>query len=384
MAEYELFLCNDRGRRLMPLTNLSTFSASKLLNGLGAFSAVLRPPSDLATLQNYHYIERNIRPDWQVQVWQKTRGPMQLWRPYFVLNWGWTQGEDGEETFSFGGYDVNHLLTRRVVAAYAESTQAKMSDYADDMMKAVVTDSLEDDAAPTPTAGQTRAWADLTVQADVSKGPSIDLAFAWRQVLTPAGGGVLSQIANAARENGTEVLFWIVQKAVSTAGVTYQFNTAVNQWRDLTTGNNLVVFDADAGTLVDWALTYDYSEEVNAVYALGQGDETNRNVQQVADAARYQRSYWGRCEGVAEARMMETDAAVQDAGYDALCEGRPRIKLSGTPVSRQGQEFGRHYRAGDRVVARAKGKQFGALVWSEVVSMDEDGKVSETSRLEYR
>jgi hypothetical protein len=320
-------------------------------------------------------------------VWSKARGPSKLWRSFFILNWGWSQGEDGGERFAFGGYDANHLMTRRIVKGYAESTQAKMTDYADDMMKAVVTDSLEDGDAPTfavATYG-TRAWGDLSVGADLSKGPSIDLAFAWRQVFTLSGGGVLAQIAQAARENGTEVFWAVVENTVSTSGVTYQFKTNVNQpRRDLTTGNGKVVFDADSGTLQDWALTYDYSEEVNSVYALGQGDETNRNVQNLYDETRAKRSYWGRCEGTVEARQMETDAAVQDAGYDALSEGRPRIKLTGTPVSRAGTEYGRNYDVGDKVLALAKGKQFEAIVWSAVVSQDEDGRVSETCRLEYR
>ena len=145
-----------------------------------------------------------------------------------------------------------------------------------------------------------------------------------------------------------------------------------------------MIFDADAGTLADWSLSYDYSEEVNYVYALGRGDKADRNVQQRYDATRYKASYWGRCEGIAEARMMETDASVQAAGDAVLTEGRPRVRLVGTPVSRPGQEYGRHYEVGDKVLARAKGHTFDALVWSAVVSQDEDGRVSETTRLEVR
>jgi hypothetical protein len=219
----------------------------------------------------------------------------------------------------------------------------------------------------------------------VSAGPSITVAFAWRPLLTLSGGGVLTQIADAAREAGTEVFFSVYGNPVSAAAIKYQFSTSVNFLRrDLTAGRGQVLFDADAGTLADWALDYDYAEEVNYVYALGQGDESNRNVQQRYDAARYKASYWGRCEGIAEARMLETDAGVQAAGDAALAEGRPRARLVGTPVSRLGQEYGRDYDVGDKVLARAKGKTFDALVWSAVVSQDEDGRVSETARLEVR
>ena len=384
MATYELWLTNDRGRRLMPLNNLRTWAASRIINGVGAFSGVLRPPADLPSVQNYHYIERNIRKDWGVQVWRKARGPQHLWAVYFVTGWGWQQGDDGEEVFSLAGYDQNHLLTRRVVAAYADSAQAKMTNYADDMMKAVVTDSLQDDAAPTPTAG-TRAWGDLTVQGNQSAGPSLTLAFAWRPLLTLSGGGVLTQIADAAREAGTEVFYRLALTNVSTSGVRYEFRTFIGQpGYNRTSGPRKVTFDADAGTLADWALEYDYAEEVNYVYALGRGDKADRNVQQRYDATRYKASYWGRCEGIAEARMMETDASVQAAGDAVLTEGRPHARLIGTPVSRPGQEYGRHYEVGDKVLARAKGHTFDALVWSAVVSQDEDGRVSEMARLEVR
>jgi len=384
MAQYELYLCNDRGRRLMPLTNLSSFAASLVINNTGAFSATLRPPATLATLQNYHYIERNIRKDWQVQVWFKTRGPWRLFAAYLVLDWGWGQSEDGGEVFSFGGYDINHLLTRRVVAAYAGSTHTFMTDYADDMMKAVVTDSLEDDALPVPTTGS-RAWADLTVAANLSKGPSISKEFAWKQLLTLSGGGALEDIALPARQGGNPVYFRIVPNTISNSAVTWKFSTQTGQpLTDRTSGATQVVFDADKGTLVNWSLDYDYSEEVNAVYGLGPGTNETQNVRQVYDEPRTKGSYWGRCEGIAQASIQKIDAAIDAKANDVLSAGRPKVTLRGEPVSRQGQEFLRHWGWGDKVIARAKGKQFQALVWSVLVGQDEDGKVTESARLEFQ
>ena len=384
MAQYELYLCNDRGRRLMPLTNLRSFSAAKMVNATAGFSAVLRPPADLPTLQNYHYIERNIRKDWQVQVWFKSRGPWRLFAAYLVLDWGWGQSEDGEEVFSFGGYDMNHLLTRRVVAAYTGSAQTFMTDYADDMMKAVVTDSMEDDALPVPTTGS-RAWADLTVAADLSKGPSFSKGFSWNPLLTLSGSGALEDIALPARQGGNPVYFRIAPNTISTGATTWQFRTQTGQpLADRTSGATQVVFDADKGTLVNWSLDYDYSEEVNAVYGLGQGKDDLRMVRQVYDEPRTKSSYWGRCESSVEAQDQETEDGVDNIANGTLTAGRPRVTLRGEPVSRQGQAFMRHWGWGDKVIARAKGKQFQALVWSVVVSQDEDSKVTESARLEFQ
>ena len=387
MATYELWLTNDRGRRLMPLNNLRTWAASKVVNGVGAFVGQLRPPADLATLQNYHYIERNIRPDWMVQVWYKARGPSRLFATYFLRKWGWSQDEGGEEVFALRGYEPNHLLTRRVVADYAETADHSLfaTEYADDIMKTLVTDAIADATAPrlTVTAG-TRAWGDLSVAADLSAGPQISIAVAFQRLLTLSGGGALASIAKAASKAGTEMYFRIAPHTLSSDAVTWQFRTQTGQpMTNRTSGALQVLFDADAGTLTDWSLTYDYSEEENYIYALGQGDESNRNVQQRYDAARYKASYWNRCEATAEARQAERDAAVQAAGDAALEEGRPRIQLTGTPVSRPGQEFLRHWGWGDKVVAAAKGKRFDAIVWSVTVGQDEDGKVEETARLKF-
>lgn len=381
-ATYAITLCDDTGRRLMTLDNLRAFTATRIVNGVGAFSAALKSAADLQTLQKYHYVERNIRPDWQIRVWRKGRGPMRLWRSYFLLNWGWGQDEGGDEVFSIGGYDANHLLTRRNVIAFAGSPYSQMSDYADDMMKLLVFYAESDAIAPTPDAG-TRAWTYLTIDNELGAAPSVTLGFAWEKLLTLAGGGVLTRLANASRELGTALFFDVVAASVSSSGTTYQFRTYTGQpGRDLTSGKGQVVFDADAGTLLDWSLSYDYSEEENYIYALGQGDEDDREVVQVYDAARYGRSIWGRCEGVADLRNLE-DAYVEDGGNDALVEGRPKIQLRGTPVSTQKQEFGRHYDVGDRVIAKAKGKQFTALVAAAAISLNEEGRVTETARLEY-
>ena len=381
-ALYDIVLCDDKGRGLMPLNNLRSFTASRIVNGVGAFSAALKAATDLPTLQKYHYVERNIKPDWQIRVWRKARGPRRLWRSYFLLNWEWGQDEGGDEIFSIGGYDHNHLLTRRHVIAYAGSAYAQMDDYADDMMKVVVTYAQNDAIAPTPDAG-TRAWTYLTVDNELSAGPNVKLAFAWERLLTLYGGGVLPRIANASRELGTDLFFDVAVSSVSGTSITYQFRTYTGQpGRNLTSGSNAVIFDAEAGTLANWSLSYDYSEEENYIYALGQGDEDDREVAQVYDAARYNRSIWGRCEGVADCRNLE-DIYLEDGGNDALAEGRPKVQLRGAPVSTRKQEFGRHYDVGDRVIAKAKGKQFEAIVSSAVVSLSEDGRISETARLEY-
>ena len=380
MATYELFLCNDRGRRLMPLNNLQSFAAAKVVNATAPFRATLRAPANLTTLQNYHYVERNIRPDWQVQVWRKVRGPLKLWNSYFILDWGWAQGEDGGEVFDFGGFDVNHLLTRRVVAAYEGETQAGLSAVvADDGMKTVVTNSMLDNALPVPTAG-TRAWGDLGVGGNHGNGPAVTLDFAFDQLLTLSGGGVLPEIAAAADEAGTPVYFWIVPAVVSTSSAKFGFRTYTGQpGHDRTTGKGQVIFDADLGTLTNWSYHRYYHDVANAMYGL-HGDRALH--QQAYRTVGWKRSYWGRCEGAVNANDQETATGVLNVARAEARARRAYQQLRGDPVSTPGQAFGRHYDVGDKVIAKAKGRSFDAIVWSGMVGLSEDGQTTESVRLE--
>ena len=391
MSQYEVWLCTDRGRRLMPLNNLQELTAAKSLNKTVGFTATLKRPSDIKTIQNYHKIENGIRRDWQVQIWRKDRGPSRLWQAYFVLKWGWAAGDDGGDVFRIGGYDINHLLTRRVVAAYAEETQSTMNDHADDIMKAVVTDSMQDDADPTPDYG-TRAWGDLTVAQDLGKAPTIDIAFAWDKLLTVSGRGALPQIANASRAAGNELYFGIFPKSITGKAITWRFATFIDCFRDLTGSHGLtraggegrqVVFDADAGELSNWSLEYDYSEAENYIYAGGQGEADARYVEQVYDETRYKVSYWGRTEGFYDVRNVSDDQ-VEASANARLIKRRPRIELTGQPVAKPGKVYGRHYEVGDKIIAKAKGHQFTAIVQSAVVQLLPDGKTTESVRLQYR
>lgn len=378
----------------MPLNNLQEFAATKVVNGMGAFAGSLQTESvNTSDPEAYYYYNlypgfnliRDIKKNLIIKVWMGVGGQgWRLWNTYFVTRWGWKQDNDGGEVFSLGGYDQNHLLTRRVVAAYGGESESTMTDYADDMMKAVVTDSMEDDASPAPSAG-TRAWGDLSVAGDVSAGPSITLEFAWKPLLTVSGSGVIPQIAKAARENGTDVFWSIVPNTISTSAITYQFRTYTGQpGNDLTSGQGKVLFSADDGTLANWELSYDYSEEVNYVWGFGQGDKSNQTVKQVYDADRYNQSYWGLCEGAVNARSSDDDDSAESEAYEALEEGRPDIKLSGKPIATWRQQFGKHYNVGDKVRAKAKGREFDAIVWSAAVGVNEDGETIEDVRLEYR
>lgn len=366
-SAYEFWLTTDAGMRIQLLNEVLSLAASRQVNNVGSFSMGLPNSFDTGL----------IRPDRMVQIWRAPQGGrLALWRVYFVRWWRWE-----DEVFMIGGPDCNDLLRRRIVAAYSGSSQARKTNYADDMMKEIVSEALSDSAELTPDAG-TRVWDRLTVQANLSNGPELSKSFAWRTLLLLSGGGVLASIAEAAREAGMEVFFDVVPDTVGSASITFEFRTYIGQLgRDVTELG--VLFSQEQGNLQDPFLEYDYTEEINYVYAAGQGEKDDRNVRQVYDSTRYQASIWGRCEGLADARNEASDNGVREAGRVELEAGRPRRRFGGVPLDTRGTRFGRDWDIGYKVRAKYRGQKFDAIVRSVTISVDDDGRESVQARLEY-
>lgn len=369
-GEYELWLTNDNGVRFQSLQKALWFGATRVVNGIGFFEMGL--PLSFNT--------QYIKPDYIVQIWRRPIGGVfSLWRPYFIRKWRYEKSEDREAVI-ISGPDCSDLLRRRIVAAYSGSSQAEKTDYADDMMKGVVSESISDGASPVPAAG-TRIWSNFTVAPDVSLGPTLTKAFAWEKLLWPSGMGVLPGIAQAAREAGTEIFFDVVPSTITSNSIAFEFRTYIGQPGMDVSGLG-VIFDEERGNLRSAYLEYDYTGEENYIYAGGQGQGAGRNIQQVYDSARYGASKWARSEGFADARNQTTDNGVREAGRVALEAGRPIIRFGGEPMDTKGSRYGVDWDFGYRVRARFRGEEFDAIIRAVTISRDEQEEIIR-ARLEY-
>lgn len=377
-GQYETWLTTDAGLRIGDrdgrtlLGNFLWFSATRVANAIGHFRMGLPINFDTSL----------IKSDRIVQIWRAPAGSrLSLWRPYFIRGWRYETLGSNKAIIIYGP-DVNDLLRRRVVAAFAGSNQASKADYADDMMKEIVTEALADGVAPTPDAG-TRVWSNLSIQSDLGLGPTLTKKFAWGRLLSISGGGVLPNVARAAREAGTEVFFDIVPKAVSSTSITFEFRTYIDQpGMDVTDLG--VMFDQNLGNLANPFLEYSYEDEENYIYAAGQGQGSAREIQQVYDSDRYNASIWGRCEGFADARNQSTANGVREAGRTILEEGRPQRTFGGAPVDTAGARFGVDWKFGYKVRAYYRNEGFDAIVRAVTISVDDQGNETIQARLEYR
>jgi len=368
---YELWLTTDKGVRIQSLDNAKWFSASRVVNGIGRLSMGL--PATFNT--------QLLKPDRMVQVWRApTGGRLGLWRPYFIRKWRFQTTRTGLELINVYGSDPVDLLRRRIVTHFAGSSNAsKTGIEADDMMKDFVADAITDGNNPAPAG--TRVWPDFSVQGDLTDGPQLDKAAAWQPLLTPGGGGLIADLAKAAKEAGTEVFFDVVIKTVNATSITFEFRTYTGQpGMDV---SDRVVFDQERGNLKEPFLEYDYSEELNYVYAGGPGEEAERVVTHVQDVARYNVSQWNRCEGFIDARNQTTINATREVGRAFMTEHRPMRRFGGIPIDTAGTRFGRDWDVGYKVTARYRGQEFDSIVRSVVLNMNEQSEETIQARLEY-
>jgi hypothetical protein len=247
-------------------------------------------------------------------------------------------------------------------------------------MKEVVTEAFADGVEPTPDAG-TRVVTGLSVQADLSNGPTLSKSFAFGRLLWPSGGGALAEIAKASREAGTEVFFDIVVSDISSSSISFEFRTYTGQpGQDV---SDRVVFDQNARNLRDPFLEFDYRDEVNYTYAGGRGEGAARNVQQAYDSDRYNVSRWNRCEGFANASNQTTDNSVRESARAMLELGRPKRYFGGMPVDTLGTRFGVDWNFGDRVTARYRGEEFVMIIRVVTISVDAMGYETIDARLDW-
>lgn len=369
LPSYEFWLTNDYGLRLASLSTGVELEASRVVNGIGSFS--LKMPLS--------FDDSLIIKDRMFQLWRKPRGgTMKLWRVYFVRWWKFSN-KGGKDYVEFGGPDINDLLRRRIVAEYTASARAEKTDYADDMMKEIVTQALDDAGTITPDAG-TRVWANLDVQGDFSLGPSVTKGFSFEHLLTSSNTGILPTLSQMSINEGTPIYFDIVPYVIGENNISFQFQTYLNQpGQDVSSS---IVFSTDRGTLKDPVYEEDWTEEENYIYAAGRGENDGRVVEQVYDADRYNTSQWARCEGACDARNEETDAGTAAAGQRQLEVGRGIIRFSGIPIDTDATSFGKDWDVGYKVQAKYHNRQFYSIIWAVALKITPGGETI-GARIDY-
>lgn len=347
-ATIEIWLCTDKGDRLHLLdAAASRLEYVKRGNGAGYFRLVYGKelPAEL------------LQVDRMVQVWRRPDGGGALSLEFLGFLRYWKHEiKGGEYSLTLAGMDQNELAARRIVAYAAGTANAMASGPADDEMKDVFDTNFVN--ATDADRNLDDNSQNVTVQGDQSLGASISKGFSWRDVPR-----VLGDLADAARTAGGVEIFYALNVLGFDAqtGIPHlQFQTQPGRMgRDLT---NRVIFGTAYGNVEEAVLEEDWRDEVNFVYAAGQGEGPERVVKTAEDTARSGASIWNRREGFADARNEVDPDAVQDVADAAVAAGRPRLRFEATILDTADSRYGRDWLLGDAVTVHDFGREFWGVV----------------------
>lgn len=318
--------------------------------------------------------------DNRVEVWRQAAPPAGPWQLLMVgfMRTIKRELQGALETVTISGPDSLYLLGSRIINATRNSTDAKKTGAADDLMKALVRKQMGEDAVTD------RDWSDygFSVEADESAGATVSIRANHENLLD-----VLREIAEKSRQkqregDGTAIYFDVVNPTPTT----FEFQTFAGLRgvdRSWGSGVNPVILSVENDTLRSATLIRDYTDEITYVYSAGLGQNNVRAVTEVYDDARLGESVFSRREWLEDARSALTEDERTDVGQKALEQRKPVFKFTGEIVDQPGLMFGQDWGLGDRVTAIVSGEQYDVEVWAVLGEVDQDGRETLTGKLRY-
>lgn len=273
-----------------------------------------------------------------------------------------------DDTATVTAYHATSLLARRHILYYAGSSYSlKAAAAADNQIKAFVRENMGSLISAANRLGvetQADVSSYLSVQADLSLGPSVAKAAAWRNLLE-----VCAEIAEASATAGTYLTF----EAIAPTESTLELRTYVGQRgvdRRSGTGQE-AIFALERGNVENVTVDEDYSEEVTFAAAGGQGEGTARLTATTMDTARAAVSPFGRTEDWLDMANVSDAASLQDDADAGVSQGRPVISMTADLVETPATTRGLHFDLGDIVTVERRGRSYDSRI--DLVTVEIEG-----------
>ncbi len=235
--------------------------------------------------------------------------------------------------FCSSGYSYMHLLARRIVAAYAETSGSDKAGPAETVMKAYVREQIG------PDAGE-RSAPYFSVEANGGRGNY------WSG--TGMGKNLLNLLQEIAAVGGGDF------DVVGTGHPGYEFRWYTGQRG--TDRRDSVIFSLELGNMANpvWEAA---GGQANAVLVAGQGEGAERERLWVEDEDAQGLSPWNRIEVFRDARDVPSGdtEALTLRGQELLAQNRGVRSLRFDVQQTLGYRYGAHYFLGDLVTAQFMG-----------------------------
>lgn len=379
-AKYDIWLLGSTGVRLLFLDFALSFSYTRALGAVGRSSIAL--PLDKVS-------KTYLKPDNLVQFWRN--GVLEFMGFIRGIEYYDKQGID---YVTLTGEDGLSLLKSRIVAYRSGSSQASHSGSAD-IFKKIVRDNLGTTA--TDTTRDLTSYNFLVDPDANTDNFSMVKKFAYRNVLA-----VLNDImaysfylATSIGNPSLTAFFDVQPLQLDENTIGWRFYTkrgqlGVNRSTErpllpnpaVAVSADPTIFSKEQGNLENPRLFYDYSGEINSVYAGGEGEAADRKLGTATDAARIGLSPWNRRERFINYSNQESATALTDRAKQGVAEGRPKIKFSANLKDTADTQYGMHWNYGDKVVCKYRDLAFDAIISALGISVGEDQKEQISARVE--
>lgn len=253
MAEYELWLTDDAGRRLLIFDKEAYFSYTRAVRGYGTLNVGI--PLEIISKQ----INPVFRQDRRVDVYRSpgVGFPQLREGSYLLRKFRIYEREDGIRMIEFFGRSPIDLLRRRSIY---DPTKSSRTLPIDDMMKQIVRDTMPFSTAP---AGESFPQGEFFVELNTSLGPTISYSFLNQNVLDILQNLDAASVARNILSASDRKIYFHVNEINNfpPGGFGYAFRTVADRrGSDRTLGT---IFSVENGNLKLPDYSEDYLDEQN-------------------------------------------------------------------------------------------------------------------------
>lgn len=354
---YEVWLCDQYGQRLQLLDDLLSFEIVRVTNDVGYGTFTL--PGDFDQLK--------LGLDHIVEVWRNpVGGNLTIENAFFLRKFEFEESAQGNDLIIVGGPDGVDLLTRRIVAYAAGSSQSyKVTQDNENVLLDIIDENLGSAATD---SDRDITGIGFSIGSDPGGNITITKGFAWKPLIRP-----LQEIADWSAQQNYFVYFTIEPRITSGGNIGFEAIVRSGEiYSDHTYEENApITFSKEWGNLSDPKLVYDYTKEVNYVYGGGAGEEDERTITETQEAGRVNASIWNRREAFVDSRNDPDDAI--NRNRERLREGEPKVRFTATLLDTPQFRYGLDWHFGDRVIVSYQGRQIECIVKVVNIKVDKDG-----------
>lgn len=347
LENYEIYVVTPSGTRLAgPLSQPLGLEWALKLNDVGVLGLEMN-----AADWDDAWFDKSLL----LQVWRQPRffSSPQLIQWFWIDDWG-KRDEDDVTIAWVKGYDLNTMLSWRIVIGPATTAGSEKTGAACEIMWEYVDEALLTDAGRDISDD-----FDFTGD-DISGGETISYTASRGKVLS-----VLQGCANASAALLVPVRFWI--RPTETGGI---LRITEQPWGSDRRCSR--PFSPEFGTLYNPRWSYRGSDAETFAYVGGQGRGEERTVVTVdlTDGTPL-----GRREIWMENSQISLPSSLEDWGAGKLFELRPRLAASGELRDTELSAFGRDWGLGDWVTCEYESQVFEAEVMAITGKVTADGEL---------